>query len=163
MARLPAWEMTGRCHQTWNPPAPPHPAWRVYTATSERLNSGKTLSVLPCSAEVLSSSEECVWWLLKGSGFPLKSHRTSFIWLFLHSSTQSLLFMKRCSAPFHNRKPSRSPHVKQPRGGGIITAATKTPFQNSSYGRLVALLSSWISPVPTTLAQEASQQMENRK
>lgn len=87
---LPAW-MRGRCHQTWNPPAPPRPVWHVCTATSEKLNWAKTLWVFPFSAELLSS-EECVVALprpvrLQGSGFPPQSHRTCFICLFFRSST----------------------------------------------------------------------------
>lgn len=45
----------GRRRHWWSPPVPPHPAWLFYTVTSEKLNSEKTLSVLPCFFACLSS------------------------------------------------------------------------------------------------------------
>lgn len=140
----------GRCHHQQNPTGPPHLAWLVYTRTSERLNSEKTLSVLPFSAQVLSSVTcvrknaygGCSSSVYEGSGIrsPFKIPQGMFYLSCLHLRTVSHFSFRSGVRLLFTPKNPLMAHMLNTHKGGNITAATKTPFQNSLFCPLVALL-----------------------
>lgn len=103
--------MMGRCLHRWSPPAPPHPAWLFCTVTSEKLNSEKTLSVLPCCVRRLASLQSFRVEFQDISDFVLSgAPLTQTQELTFKGCVSVPSFQKHFPAPFNPEKTSHSPH-----------------------------------------------------